>query len=70
MQAMFSWHPGATLSSGMVGQESREEICFECDYRRGKKNAHSRLEVALAAGDVSIGRVTRTGTNDSKHFVK
>lgn len=35
-----------------------------------KKIAHSRFKIALAAGTVSIGRVTRTGTNDSKHFVK
>lgn len=35
-----------------------------------RKNAHSRFKIALAAGTVSIGRVARTGTNDSKHFVK
>lgn len=35
-----------------------------------RKNAHSRFNIALAAGTVSIGRVARTGTNDSKHFVK
>lgn len=70
VQAMFSWHPEATLSAGIAGWESKEEICPECNCRRGKKNAHSRFKITLATWDVSIGRVARTSTNDSKHFVK
>lgn len=70
VQATFSWQPRATLCSGTIGQESREEICSECNYRKGKSSAHSRFKIALAAGDVSIGRVTTTSKNDSKHFAK
>lgn len=50
VQAMFSWHPGATLSSGIVAWDSREETCSECQYRRGKKNAHSRFKSHLLQG--------------------
>lgn len=69
VQTMFSWHPRATLSSGSFGQESKEQNCSEYNYRRGEK-IHIQCLKSLAAGDVSIGKVTRTSTNDSKHFVK
>jgi len=54
VEAMFSWHPRVILSSGTVGQESRELICSERNYRRGKKMHIQGLKSHLLQGMFSL----------------
>lgn len=55
---------------GHLARNQGKRFALNVTTGGGKKKAHSRFKIALAAGDVSIGRVAKSSTNDSKHFVK